>query len=102
MPDRDGTTIAPGDPVILYRGDTDFCATVLRDLGNNRYLVRLDPRKPARDAGHLAQHDQLDALARDHGIDTEEPLDEEVDGSQLEFLGFWGDEDEDEVDDPQL
>src|SRR5258708_8776487 len=48
MPDRDGTTLSPGDPVLVRDLDDTVWATVLDELPDNRYLVHLEPLRQFR------------------------------------------------------
>jgi hypothetical protein len=70
MPDKEGRTLKAGDPVRHWMADFDdpIAATVLRVLGDDRYLIEVDR-----------------AEADAENIDIEEPT--AVDGSTLEYLG---------------
>ena len=107
MPDRDGVTLREGDPV-LYMADEDTAvgATALAERQGNRYLIQTDPRSqprvrpaglPALSVALLDQVSAAVAEARSLGADTQEPF--EVDGSELIFMGEWGDDDDDADDD---
>ena len=95
MPDRHGTPVRPGDPVLLSEGEAT--ATVLRDVGDGRYLVQLDPRGPTRstraerdaavEADLLASGMTAAEVAALMEIDVQEPF--EVDGADLEYFGDW-------------
>jgi len=66
MPDRYGTALKPGDPVMLRHGGTDGVpASIVREINADMYLISVTP-PPGRD-------------------DTLEPL--EVFGDQLVYAG---------------
>jgi hypothetical protein len=93
MPDRHGTPLQPGDPVLFLDAGEAIPATVLREQQNGRYVIQLDPRQPRASrpsdlpAGALAPLDRSDTALRDVdalGIDPQDPF--EVPGAQLEFF----------------
>ena len=96
MPDRVGNELQPGDWVMVSDPEDDETsapATVLKVIGDNRYLVQFDPDGPPvvlpRGARPdvVALVDQAQALMEDmrsKGFDPQDPF--EVDGEQLEAL----------------
>jgi hypothetical protein len=106
MPDRDGLTIGPGDPVIIADPrdpDNGIAGIILRETGSNHYLVQMDPRSPREVPSGLpawatADADQVEALldeARLAGVDSQEAF--EVDGSELTYLGELEGDDDDPI-----
>ena len=92
MPDQNGLTLLPGDPVLWREDDDDGSpATVLRQVDESRYLIQLDtsqlPRAQFRELlvreGFPLEH--IDKLP-----DTQEAF--EVDGRHLVFMGEFGDD----------
>jgi hypothetical protein len=94
MPDRYGTILRLGDPVLYWHAEeTSQTATLLRDLGENNYLIQLDPKDPATRARVQAVRDQVDAARREAsllGVDLREPFVASAD--QLEYFGAEEDE----------
>ena len=94
MPDRYGTILRLGDPVLYWHAEeTSQTATLLRDLGENNYLIQLDPKDPATRARVQAVRDQVDAARSEAsllGVDLREPFVASAD--QLEYFGAEEDE----------
>jgi hypothetical protein len=86
MPDRDGVPLSVGDPVTL-RGITGrpVGATVLRDLGDDTYLVQMDPRDPTAPLPYGLPAELKPALDELSTVDSQEPV--VVPGSELTFNG---------------
>ena len=94
MGDRQNTTLSAGDPV-LYWSDPDQAedpvpATVIRDLGNDRYTIQLDQQRPGRMSSWQVtriRKEAEEALSDSESgvLDLQEPF--EVDGSSLQFVG---------------
>ena len=111
MPDRVGNELQPGDRVLVSDPNDDegpavgggrasAPATVLRVIGDNRYVVQVDPDGPLEDLSPGAHPalvslvDQEQALMddmRSKGLDPQDSF--EVDGERLEAL-----ETEDDID----
>jgi hypothetical protein len=69
MPDANGATLEPGDPVLLRDDEGGVAATIVREVGESRYLIQLD--EPLRKSLHpFGPRKSL-----------------EVEGSRLVFMG---------------
>ena len=92
MPDRDGTTLSPGDPVLVRDLDDTVCATVLDELPDNRYLVQLEPLRRFRRDDLAFDIDALvdEAYAGSLGLGGPQPY--AVPGSALQLVGASDDE----------
>ncbi len=92
MPDRDGTTLNPGDPVLVRDRDDTVWATVLDELPDNRYLVHLEPLRQFRGGDLALDIDALidQAYAESLGLGALQPY--SVDGSALQYFGESDDE----------
>ena len=93
MPDRNGTPLSPGDPV-LHSSDVGVSMATVMRIVDDGYLIQLDPPirlvKP-RDPSPavVAILDQVDAIfeearQNDIDLDTQEPF--VVPGSQLTYI----------------
>jgi hypothetical protein len=100
MGDRNGSALSPGDPVGWYGGDSraDMVpATVVREVGPNRYLIRIELHT-ARGVSKIDVAELVEQNMVDHGfeaddaskaaagfreVDTQEPF--EVKGVELEL-----------------
>ena len=87
MPDRDGTTLNPGDPVLVRDRDDVVWATVLNELQDNRYLVHLEPFRQHRRHNVPLDIDALidEAYAESLGLGALQPY--SVAGSALQYFG---------------
>ena len=92
MPDRDGTTLNPGDPVLVRDRDDTVWATVLDELPDNRYLVHLEPLRQFRRSDLPLDIDALidEAYAESLGLGALQPY--AVAGSALQYFGKSDDE----------
>ena len=87
MPDRNGTSLSPGDPVLVSDLDDAVCATVLDELPDNRYLVHLEPLRRFRRDDLPFDIDALvdEAYADSLGFGGQQPY--SVPGSALQYVG---------------
>jgi hypothetical protein len=87
MPDRDGTTLSPGDPVLVRDLEDTVWATVLDELPDNRYLVHLEPLRQFRRDDLPLDIDALvdEAYADSLGLGGQQPY--SVPGSALQYVG---------------
>jgi hypothetical protein len=101
MPDRNGTPLSPGDPVLHSSDIGVSMATVLRKVDDG-YLIQIDPPRRLVRPRHpspavVAILDQVDAIfeearRNDIDLDTQEPF--VVPGSALTYIGSDFDDDD--------